>query len=327
MSTENGSSWLAGFKADYENIFVEEWSPYLGSILLVMVIIGLMINGLFWGVFGGVKFWGDWFNNLIGLGPLLGVPQELDSFLMHRMSLMNIMLVLGSFCAALLSRQFLPRRPPKLEYIWAAMGGCLMGTGAALAGGCTTGGFFNPVLHASPAGWAMCGGFAAGRRHRPQAAVVDAGKYRMGHGGAARPSKMPEGVLRIYPLLGLAVVVGVLLWATQWYGSEQYAAGRPRRDRAGRFCYRFHHAPFTSVFCACLSRALHDRRRRHDQGGYSGADHRYAHFLAAVSEKYYRSLYRHSAGILDWLAGGWRDIRHRHDVRGWLCFRFAVAHG
>ena len=124
----------------------------------MLVIIGLMINGLFWGVFGGVKFWGDWFNNLIGLGPLLGVPQELDSFLMHRMSLMNIMLVLGSFCAALLSRQFLPRRPPKLEYIWAAMGGCLMGIGAALAGGCTTGGFFNPVLHASPAGWAMWAG-------------------------------------------------------------------------------------------------------------------------------------------------------------------------
>ena len=67
MSTESGSSWLAGFKADYEDIFVKEWSPYVGSILLVLVIIGLMISGLFWGVFGGVKFWGDWINNLIGL--------------------------------------------------------------------------------------------------------------------------------------------------------------------------------------------------------------------------------------------------------------------
>jgi hypothetical protein len=225
MSTESGSSWLAGFKADYETIFVEDWSPYLGGILLVLVIIGLMINGLFWGVFGGVKFWGDWFNNLIGLGPLLGVPQELDSFLMHRMSLMNIMLVLGSFCAALLSRQFLPRRPPKLEYIWAAMGGCLLGIGAALAGGCTTGGFFNPILHASPAGWAMWAGLLLGAAIGLKLLMWTLENIEWGM-VAPPPIKLPEGVLRVYPLLGLAVVVGVLLWSTQWYGSgnQQQAA-------------------------------------------------------------------------------------------------------
>lgn len=225
MSTENGSAWLAGFKADYETIFVEDWSPYLGGILLVLVIIGLMINGLFWGVFGGVKFWGDWFNNLIGLGPLLGVPQELDSFLMHRMSLMNIMLVLGAFCAALLSRQFLPRRPPKLEYIWAAMGGCLLGIGASLAGGCTTGGFFNPILHASPAGWAMWAGLLLGAAIGLKLLMWTLENIEWGM-VAPPPIKLPEGVLRAYPLLGLAVVVGVLLWATQWYGSgkEQLAA-------------------------------------------------------------------------------------------------------
>ncbi len=225
MSTDNGPSWLAGFKADYENIFVEEWSPYLGSILLVMVIVALMVNGLFWGVFGGVKFWGDWFNNLIGLGPLLGVPQELDSFLMHRMSLMNIMLLLGSFCAALLSRQFLPRRPPKLEYVWAALGGCLMGTGAALAGGCTTGGFFNPVLHASPAGWAMWAGLLVGAVIGLKLLLWTLENIEWGM--VAPPAlQAPQGLLRIYPLLGLTVVIGVLLWATQWYGSgnEKWAA-------------------------------------------------------------------------------------------------------
>ncbi len=225
MSSESGSTWLAGFKADYENIFVEEWSPYLGSILLVMVVIGLMISGLFWGVFGGVKFWGDWFNNLIGLGPLLGVPQELDSFLMHRMSLMNIMLVLGSFCAALLSRQFLPRRPPKLEYVWAALGGCLMGAGAALAGGCTTGGFFNPVLHASPAGWAMWAGLLAGAVIGLKLLLWTLENIEWGM--VAPPAlQAPQSVLRIYPLIGLAVVIGVLFWATQWYssGNEKWAA-------------------------------------------------------------------------------------------------------
>jgi uncharacterized membrane protein YedE/YeeE len=31
---------------------------------------------------------------------------------------------------------------------------------------------------------------------------------------------VPEGVVLRYPLLGLAIVVGVLFWATQWYGSS-----------------------------------------------------------------------------------------------------------
>ncbi len=219
MSAESSSTWFAGFKADYEKLFVEEWSPFLGAILLVVVIFGLMLNGLFWGVFGGVKFWGDQFNNLIGLGPLLGIPRELDGFLMHRLSLMNIMLVLGAFCAALLSRQFLPRRPPRLEYVWAALGGCLMGIGATLAGGCTSGGFFNPILHASPAGWAMWAGLLAGAAIGLKLLLWTLENIQWGM--AAPPAlQVPQGVLRIYPWFGLTVIVGVLVWATQWYGSS-----------------------------------------------------------------------------------------------------------
>jgi len=223
--SDSGATWRAGFRADYEAIFVDAWSPYVGAILLVLVIIGLMLNGLVWGVFGGVKFWGDWFNNLIGLGPLLGVPQELDGWLMHRMSLMNLMLLLGAFAAALLSRQFSPNRPPPLEYLWAALGGSMLGIGAALAGGCTTGGFFNPVLHSSPAGWAMAIGLLAG-------AVIGLKLllWTLDHiewGMQAPPAlDLPDGVRNAYPWLGLAVVAGVLIWATQWYGStdEKLAA-------------------------------------------------------------------------------------------------------
>ncbi|HSN64521.1 MAG TPA: hypothetical protein VLS26_10125, partial [Azonexus sp.] len=86
MSSGNGV--LAGFKADYERIFVKEWSPFAGVILLLLVIISLMVSGQVWGVFGGVRFWGDWINNLIGLGPVLGIPRELDGLLTHRTSLM-----------------------------------------------------------------------------------------------------------------------------------------------------------------------------------------------------------------------------------------------
>jgi len=134
MSNEDTPSWLEGFKEDYTRLLVEPWSYYVGAILMLIVIIALMIVGLFWGVFGGLKLWGDWFNNAIGLGPLIGTPQELDNPLLHRTSLMNITLLLGAFCAALLSRQFIINRPPRLEYVWGALGGILMGLGATLAG-------------------------------------------------------------------------------------------------------------------------------------------------------------------------------------------------
>jgi len=212
------NGWLDGFKADYEKIFVEEWSPYVGAILLVLIIAALMINGLFWGVFGGVRYWGDQVNHLIGLAPLIGVPQPDEGFLTQRMSLMNIMLLLGAFSAALISRQFQPNRPPKLELVWAALGGTLMGLGASLAGGCTTGGFFNPVLHSSPAGWTMWIGLLAG-------AVIGLKLllWTLEHiewGMQAPPTiNVPEGATRYYPFVGLAVVGGVLFWAASWYAS------------------------------------------------------------------------------------------------------------
>ena len=58
--------------AGYRRVFVEEWPPYIGAVLVVSVIAALMASGLFWGIFGGLKLWGDWFNSLIGLGGLLG---------------------------------------------------------------------------------------------------------------------------------------------------------------------------------------------------------------------------------------------------------------
>ncbi len=212
-------NWTAGFKADYHSIFVEEWSPYIGVVLLVFVIAALMASGLFWGIFGGLKLWGDWFNSLIGLGSVMGLPAQLETPLMHRMSLMNITLITGAFAAALMSRQFLINRPPVLELLTGAGGGILMGTGAALAGGCTTGGFFTPVLHSSPAGWAMWLGLVIG------ALIGTKMLFWMLENitwGTTPPPVMrvPGAVLRFYPLAGVAIVAGVLFWATQWYGSS-----------------------------------------------------------------------------------------------------------
>ncbi len=76
----------SGLKADYEAALVEPWSPYLGAVLLLLAVFALMLSGETWGVFGGIRLWGDWFNHLIGLGGVLGIHAP-DSPLMHRISL------------------------------------------------------------------------------------------------------------------------------------------------------------------------------------------------------------------------------------------------
>jgi hypothetical protein len=219
-----GAIWRSGFKADYERIFVEPWSPYLGAILLVMVVLGLMISGLFWGVFGGLRLWGDWFNSAIGLGEALKIRPELDSPLIHRMSLMDITLLLGAFSAALMSRQFRINRPPKLEYVWGALGGTLMGIGATLAGGCTTGGFFTPALHSSPAGWMMALGLVAG-------AVLGLKflLWTLEHisWGMQAPATGEPGSRERYPLFGILIAVVIVTWSFVWsYAADAKLASR-----------------------------------------------------------------------------------------------------
>lgn len=209
--------WAKGLREDYQRVFIDEWSPYLGAILLVIVAAVLMASGLFWGVFGGLKLWGDWFNNAIGLGQVLGLKSELENPLIHRISLMNITLVLGAFAAALLAGQFRINRPPKLEYVTGAFGGALMGIGAALAGGCTTGGFFTPLTFASPAGWAMWAGLLAGAFVGLKALL-----WVMEHiswGGTA-PEVKVSPLRRYSPIAGVAVLSLILLWAGEWFTSD-----------------------------------------------------------------------------------------------------------
>ena len=217
MSTVIAPSWFAGFKADYHSIFVKEWSPYFAAVVLVIIMAVLMGSGLFWGVYGGLKLWGDYLNNAIGLGSLFGINATLESPLMHRISLMNITLLLGAFAAALLSQQFRINHPPKLEYIWGALGGTFMGVGATLAGGCTTGGFFVPLTFSSPSGWAMWLGLLVG-------AVIGLKLllWTMEHiswGSTAPPAK-PARLKASYPWLGALVMALTLLWALRWWYSD-----------------------------------------------------------------------------------------------------------
>jgi uncharacterized membrane protein YedE/YeeE len=210
-------SWLQGFKQDYRDVFVEPWSAYTGAIVLVIIMAVLMGSGLFWGVFGGLKLWGDYLNNAIGLGSVLGIKENLESPLMHRISLMDITLVMGAFSAALLSRQFHINRPPPLEYVWATFGGILMGIGATLAGGCTTGGFFVPLLFSSASGWAMWAGLLVGAVIGLKMLLWTLENITWGMTpGAVKPARLKKW----YPLFGVIMALLVLYWAINWWHSD-----------------------------------------------------------------------------------------------------------
>lgn len=249
-------AWKQGFADDYRVIFVEPWSAYTGAALLVLVTAVLTGSGLFWGVFGGIRLWGDYLNNALGLGPLLGIDTELESPLMHRISLLNITLLLGAFCAALLSRQFRFNRPPGLEYLWAMLGGSMMGVGAVLAGGCTTGGFFVPLTYASASGWSMWFGLLIGALLGLRLLLWTMEHIRW---GMSPKAAFPAPLKRWYPLMGLLVFCLMVFWAATWWNSpEEMTAARAILVPAGfaigfilhrsRFCFsRVFREPFMTA--------------------------------------------------------------------------------
>lgn len=228
--------WLTGLQEDYRRLLVEPWSPYLGAIVLVLLIVLLLVKGTFWGVFGGLRLWGDWLNNAIGLGSLLNIKANLESPLLHRMSLMNIMLILGALSAALISRQFSINRAPRLEYLWGALGGTMMGIGATLAGGCTTGGFFTPAMNSSPAGWAMAVGLMLG-------AVVGLKLLMWAleniSWGMRAPAAVGLPLQSAFPLLGIILAATIVAWILIWArAADEQLASRALLVGIG-FCMGF----------------------------------------------------------------------------------------
>lgn len=197
----------------YERVLVRPWSPYAGALSVVAIVGWLLTQDLFWGVVGGLRLWGDHLNQALGLGAVLGLDAPLPSPLHQRLSLMDVSLVLGAAAAALLARQFRLRRAPPLEYFTGAIGGTLMGVGAALAGGCTVGGFFVPVLLASAAGWSMALGLVIGAFLGLRSLAWLWARARR---GTTAPRSRAAGVGRWAPPAGILLAAGVGLWA--WSG-------------------------------------------------------------------------------------------------------------
>ena len=89
-------------KVEFEEVLVEPWSLYLAAVMIAMISTWLLVSGFYWGVFGGIRNWGDWVNVGLGFDGVLAIDaRRLATPWMHHTSLMNVCLVVGSFAAAL----------------------------------------------------------------------------------------------------------------------------------------------------------------------------------------------------------------------------------
>jgi uncharacterized membrane protein YedE/YeeE len=113
-------------------------------------------NGV-WGISGGYRNWGDWIYYLAGLS-----GQRPLAPWMSPLSVTNLAIFVGALASALLGRQFKIRKAPAREYGKGLLGGVLMGTGAALAGGCNVGGFYSAIGVFSMGGYTMMFGLGIG---------------------------------------------------------------------------------------------------------------------------------------------------------------------
>jgi uncharacterized membrane protein YedE/YeeE len=137
-------------------------SPLWAAVIIAFAVFALTASNNAWGVFAGLRLWGDWINSLFGMAGWLDISNHLPSPLLHRVSLLVIATLLGGLLAALVAGQFTLAGANRGDYLRSSIAGLLMGLGATLAGGCTIGGFYMPAVLLSPAGIGMWCGLLTG---------------------------------------------------------------------------------------------------------------------------------------------------------------------
>lgn len=144
-------------RKNYIAVFEQDWPSWLAGIFIAVLALMIFLWDSPWGIAGGYRNWGNWMWYAVGIGKDKPFPPW-----MHPMSLSNFGIFAGAFFSALMSRQFMVRKAPPLEYAKGIIGGMLMGTGAAFSKGCNVGGFFTATGMLSMGGIAMMVGLGAG---------------------------------------------------------------------------------------------------------------------------------------------------------------------
>ena len=141
----------------YKALCRKNWGPYTAGTLVALFSILMLAWDRPWGATGAVRNWAEWLMYFGGL--LEDAPR---SALAHTGSVIGIGFVGGAFVSACLGGDFAFRLPPPLEMLKGVFAGLFMGVGAALAGGCNVGGFYNGIGNLSAGGFAMMAGLIIG---------------------------------------------------------------------------------------------------------------------------------------------------------------------
>jgi hypothetical protein len=207
--------------AQYAALFGRPWPVWGAAILVATVNVFLFAFDRPWTASDGLRNWGDWL--LAGAG--LAHRSDLLAPWLYSGSLLNLGVLLGGLTAALLSREFAIRIPPRGELVKGAGGGLLMGGGAMLAFGCNIGGFFSAVSALSLSGFGMMLGLGLGAFLGLRYLLWEMEWHPAWSSGRARVWGAPAaGVPSRQPLAGLALALALLalpfLYASGGYHAQ-----------------------------------------------------------------------------------------------------------
>ena len=125
----------------FDSLFGKSWPMWVGGIILAFMNILLFVIKYPWGANAGyVNIGQNLFQSLGSKSISAGLPISL-----HTVAMLNIFIVLGAFVSSLFSKEFSIKVAPAGELFKGLLGGALMGIGATVGIGCTTGGFFTGV--------------------------------------------------------------------------------------------------------------------------------------------------------------------------------------
>lgn len=197
-------------KGLYKKLCQDNWNANTCGIIIGMLSVMIFAWSRPWGAVGAVRNWGDWI--LYGIGIWNEAPANI---LFNTGSVIGLAFIGGAFVSACLGGDFAFRIPPRLEMVKAVFAGIFMGIGAALAGGCNVGGFYNAVGMLSAHGFAMMAGLIIGAVIGIKYLYWEMEHISWGSGGA-KTIELPFG-LKI--LLGLAALA-VIIWGTYAYAGS-----------------------------------------------------------------------------------------------------------
>ena len=194
--------------AQYAAVFGRPWPVWGAAVLVATVNVFLFAFDRPWTASDGLRNWGDWLLRGVGVAH----RADLVAPWLYSGSLLNLGVLFGGLTAALLSREFAVRVPPRGEAIKGAGGGLLMGVGAMLAFGCNIGGFFSAISALSLSGYGMMLGLGLGAFLGLRYLLWEMERRPQWSSGAARVYGAPaDGTASRQPWLGVALAVALLL--------------------------------------------------------------------------------------------------------------------